>query len=139
MKTDMVVGLYMDEDKVLLILKKRPEWQKGRFNGVGGHVEHDEAPRNAMAREFEEETGITVEAERWTLFCVLHGEWGTVWFYRTHPLDTDSMPRSTTDERLMWSVLTDLDRTIHNLRWLIPMAHSEQEHDWPFSVWERTK
>ena len=37
----MVVGFAFTEDRrsVILIRKNRPEWQAGRLNGVGGHIE----------------------------------------------------------------------------------------------------
>ena len=42
-------------DLVLLIRKNRPEWQKGKLNGIGGHIKVGETPLEAMRREFEEE------------------------------------------------------------------------------------
>jgi 8-oxo-dGTP diphosphatase len=45
-------------DEILLLNRERSSWM-GRWNGIGGKLEHDEAPRIAMQRELEEETGIT--------------------------------------------------------------------------------
>jgi len=55
-----VVGLMFTEnfEKVLLVCKKSPAWQVDHYNGVGGKVEPDEDPQEAMVREFKEETGI---------------------------------------------------------------------------------
>jgi 8-oxo-dGTP diphosphatase len=55
-----VVGFMFSEycNEIALIKKKRPEWQKGRLNGIGGHIEKNEVPHDAMYREFEEEAGI---------------------------------------------------------------------------------
>jgi hypothetical protein len=37
---EYVVGFAFDTDgRVALIRKNRPEWQAGRLNGIGGHVE----------------------------------------------------------------------------------------------------
>jgi 8-oxo-dGTP diphosphatase len=42
-----VVGFLFNSDtnKVCLIKKNRPQWQKGRLNGVGGHIEDGKAPK----------------------------------------------------------------------------------------------
>lgn len=58
-KTDLVVTGYVfnEEDRVLLIHhKKRNMWLP-----VGGHMEQNETPDEALLREIAEETGLTVE------------------------------------------------------------------------------
>lgn len=60
MKKILVVGFVTDGKRVLLINKNRPANQKGLFNGVGGAVEENETPLDAMIREAKEETGLTV-------------------------------------------------------------------------------
>ena len=45
-------------NEVLLVLKDKPEFQKGRLNLVGGKVEANEAPYDAAIRELKEETGL---------------------------------------------------------------------------------
>src|SRR5215208_5596620 len=49
-----------DRQRVLLIRKRRPAWQAGKLNGVGGKIERDESPAEAMRREFREEAGLDV-------------------------------------------------------------------------------
>jgi 8-oxo-dGTP pyrophosphatase MutT (NUDIX family) len=63
-----VVGIIFDEliDKVLLIRKNRPDWQVGKLNGVGGKIEQDETPNDAMVRECYEECGLLLD--NWVLF-----------------------------------------------------------------------
>lgn len=58
MKTDLTVGGYLiHEGKVLLIHHRKLDlWLP-----VGGHIELDENPDEALIREFKEETGIEVE------------------------------------------------------------------------------
>jgi len=53
-----VLGFMFDRDyaEVALILKNRPAWQAGKWNGIGGKIEGDETPHAAMVREFTEET-----------------------------------------------------------------------------------
>ena len=55
-------------DKVLLITKERPDWQKGLLNGIGGKIEENETPIEAIKRELLEESGINVPEEN---FCFL--------------------------------------------------------------------
>lgn len=61
-KTEYVVGFLFSEDRerVVLIRKNRPDWQKGSLNGVGGHVNPGETYAEAMRREFLEEAGLDV-------------------------------------------------------------------------------
>lgn len=49
---------YTPDNKVLLIKKNKPEWQKGKLNGIGGKIELNETPLEAMNRETLEESGL---------------------------------------------------------------------------------
>lgn len=119
----MVAGLLITGDlkAVALILKNRPEWQKGKLNGIGGHIEDGETPKMAMIREFREETGV--EIKRWTHFCSLSGEdWSVEWYkaFGYHDL------KSTTDEQVQWHtveyVIGQNSIVVPNVRWLLLMA-----------------
>lgn len=44
-------------EKVLLLNRNKAPWM-GRWNGVGGKLEGNETPRQAMHREIKEETGL---------------------------------------------------------------------------------
>lgn len=125
MKT-YVAGFLFDAEyeHVALIRKEKPEWQKGRLNGIGGKIEPGEASPDAMRREFLEETGMDVS--NWNRFIKLSGEGYTVDFYYAvgNPWDVTT----TTDEQVgcyQVSELTQLN-TIPNLQWLIPMAMTMQ-------------
>jgi 8-oxo-dGTP diphosphatase len=53
-----VVGFVFDYDmKNVLMLNRIKDPYKGKFNGVGGKIENNELPYQAMIRELEEETG----------------------------------------------------------------------------------
>lgn len=57
-KIDFTIGAYIVfEDKVLLILHK----QLKKWLPVGGHIELDEDPEQALLREIKEESGLEVE------------------------------------------------------------------------------
>lgn len=121
--TEYVAGFMFSEDKekVALILKNRPLWQRGKKNGIGGHVEPNESGYEAMVREFEEETGV--KHEDWTCFCELTGPWGVVRFYKaTGYLYALS---NMTDECICLCEVRHLTNIVPNLRWLIPLALSD--------------
>lgn len=50
-------------DKVWMVEKQKPEWQKGCLNGIGGKIEKDELPKEAAIRELKEEANY--------FYCVL--------------------------------------------------------------------
>ena len=119
----MVVGFAFTPDlqQVVLIRKRRPEWQAGRLNGVGGKIEEQETPRQAMSREFDEEAGVRIPPAEWAPFAVLTGDGYRVHFFAT--INAKEL-RSRTDE------IVEVHRTlqlpygemIRNLAWLIPMG-----------------
>ena len=122
--THMVVGFFFDNElnKVVLIKKNRPVWQKGKINGVGGHVEDGEKPVEAMVREFKEEAGLRMPDFAWTEFLILTDdkEW-CVHFFRT--FGSAHLTRSMTDEKLTRPDINELpENVIYNLNWIIPMA-----------------
>lgn len=125
--TSYVLGFAFDSrsGRVLLVQKSKPEWQAGRWNGVGGKVEHDESGYRAMWREFEEETTIR-ERFGWIHFGTLdiEGEThaGTVHLY-TRLVDGLVNASGLDDEPVALHDPFDLpDNIISNLRWLVPMA-----------------
>jgi ADP-ribose pyrophosphatase YjhB (NUDIX family) len=54
-----VDGVYVKDGKILL-LKRNVEPFKGCWHVVGGHVDEDESLKDAVKREFKEETGLDV-------------------------------------------------------------------------------
>ena len=108
--------------RVALVKKNRPEWQAGKFNGIGGKIELGEAPAYAMAREFEEETGCVTKPEDWFKFCTLMGDGFKVYFYYT--FGNHRLLRSVTDEEIVSIPVPEItvDNAIPNLLYLIPMA-----------------
>lgn len=57
-KMETTLCLLMRDDEILLALKKRG-FGAGKYNGVGGKLEENETPEEAMLRETKEETGVT--------------------------------------------------------------------------------
>lgn len=130
-----VVGFLFSTDLryVILIKKNRPDWQKGLLNGVGGKIEPNEDPHDAMRREFKEETGVNIPL--WNPVCVLDStksehkvktDW-RVHFYTAsahyNVLYYDCV--TTTDEQTYFVDIGNINLyppTVDNLKWLIPMA-----------------
>ncbi len=118
---EYVAGFLFDiaKTKVVLIEKRRPTWQAGKLNGVGGKIETGESPHDAMLREFSEETGLTVLS--WSRVLLLRGRDWRVHFFRA--FGVPDATETTTDERVGVFRTAQLpDNVLPNLRWLIPMC-----------------
>ena len=112
---------------VSLIQKQKPEWQKGRYNGIGGKIEEGEAVPDAMAREFVGESGVWIPPAEWKEFALFHGGDGRRWqvhiFYAVNDKLNDV--RTLTDERVILTSTTVVQgtwNTIGNVPWLVAMA-----------------
>ena len=108
-----------DSSKVCLIEKNRPKWQRGRLNGVGGHIENCETPLEAMEREFQEEAGVMLE---WRQFLFVTGNNYELYCFtaKNHSVRIKTM----TDEKVSWHSVKNLPPNIlPNLAWIIPMAN----------------
>lgn len=123
-----VVGFAIDYgmQRLALIRKNRPEWQRGLLNGIGGHVEPGEAPRPAVVREFHEETGHRTSPSHWDLFLTISGEEFKIWYYRIGFTSSSlNTLRSTTDEKVGLYDLRFLfsdEELVPDLSWVIPLA-----------------
>ena len=114
-----------DKTKVALILKNRPQWQKGRLNGIGGKIESHETPISAMVREFEEEAGVLIPADQWRHFCTVNGiNWDVNFFEACG----DYAIFSHTDERIDWYSIHHIRNYDHveQLNWIIHLALDHQ-------------
>lgn len=123
---EYVVGFAFDtRARVALIQKNRPEWQAGRLNGIGGHVEPGERPGDAMVREFHEETGTRLDG--WQKFALMDFPGARIHFYRLrdlHPIRLDGL-QTMTDETVCvidHRALGEQAAIIPNLSWLVPLA-----------------
>ena len=57
-KIETTLCILKKEDSILLALKKRG-FGEGKYNGVGGKIEENETPEEAMIRETQEEIHVT--------------------------------------------------------------------------------
>lgn len=113
-----------DASKVALITKDRPIWQSGKINGIGGKIEENELPLDAMIREFKEETDVHISD--WEQFLLLKGEDWEVYFFRSISDDIFNVKTMTSEEVNIYNVseVSSLN-VIDNLKWILPMCISE--------------
>lgn len=106
-------------NRIVLLRKKKPEWMAGKLNGVGGKVEPNETPYEAMVREFKEETGVT--HHDWTYAGAYHMTDAVAHIYFTNSMKW-TLVHSTTDEPVDVYKVSELgnEELVPNLRWLIP-------------------
>ncbi len=87
-----VLGLIFNRDsnQILLINKKRPDWQLGMWNCIGGKIDDtDVTPLDAMNRECLEETGIKlVRVENFNHCITLICPGGTLYVYASTIIST---------------------------------------------------
>lgn len=121
---EYVLGFLFDEQglNVSLIQKDHPEWQKGKFNGIGGKVWAEESPNDAMIREFREEAGV--EIKDWKLFAKMVGEGYIVWCYKAFNEDVFGIKTKETEHVGLFPIneLPYKRSMIFGLNWLIPLA-----------------
>lgn len=123
-----VCGFLVSRNDVVVLLRKRkPDWQSGLLNGVGGKVEQGESPLDAMHREWREET---YDAAKWPWrhFCTQTD--GLTYGVDFFVARTDELPRlpRTNDVgelivlRNLVEVINPRSDAVCNLRWLLPLA-----------------
>lgn len=111
------------KDKVLLMHKNRPDWQRGRLNGIGGRIEEGETSIACMVREAEEETTLSTRESDWHLIANHGGKaWSMDVYAHVHRGD-ESAVQTCTDEKVEWFPVDALPPTIlSNIAWLVPLS-----------------
>lgn len=115
---------------VALIKKEKPDYQKGKLNGIGGRIEEGETPHQAMVREFEEETALKTEPPQWHHYGRLHGRgdwevhlfWGTGNVAYVRSATSEEVGKYTVQGVLLGIVQDLAGPTMGNVKWLIQMA-----------------
>jgi len=128
-KNYVIVHARHPDGKILLVLKDRPEWQKGRLNLVGGKIEKGETPGHAAMRELQEEAGlIGISPEYGTpiipkLCGAIKGVDCVVYCFSVDVNEKIIKPREGETEKVDWYSLDVLDdsRLMPNLRLVVPL------------------
>jgi 8-oxo-dGTP diphosphatase len=114
-------------DSVLLIQKNRPEWQAGRYNLPGGHIEEDETIHAAAVRELKEETNIDCPQDHVRIMGTIEGTEFIVYVCRCDYLCKDNPAETMTDERVFWMPFSEAlnhEKLIDNLRLVISFCNT---------------
>jgi len=114
-------------NKILLMEKRKPEFQKGFLNGLGGKPEDDEGFTDCIIREIEEESGLKTNTKDWNYFCKMVGaDWEVYCFISM--LDHKRMEGISTKEEEK-IVILDLNKIntcypnlLGNIPWLVGMG-----------------
>lgn len=97
-------------DAVLLLQRTRPP-QQGKWSPPGGKLEFGEAPQEAIIREMQEETGLTIhKPELCGVVTVFDADWPIQWLlfiYRTHQFS--GTLRQSDEGQLRWVPFAELD------------------------------
>ncbi len=140
MVKDYVLGFVFDmyAKKVLLMKKKKPDWQVGFFNGIGGKIEEYDYHGSgkmyaALVRECKEETSVDTHPLDWRHFCTMKGvncpdgDWNVfcLALFLKSPDDKHSFITNES-ELVVWFDLDNihvmLPKLLGNIPWLVPMA-----------------
>lgn len=137
-KQKYVVGFMFSNDRnnVVLIRKIKPLWQAGKFNGVGGKIEPNETPIQAMVREYTEEAGVAFA--EWDNFLTVEYKSCVVYFFKGFSTLCFNKSETREKEQIVKFSLDELpfEGMIYNLNWIINLAldpdiqHVEAKEEW---------
>lgn len=136
-----VLGLVFSqyEGRIALLRKKRPDWQVGKLNGIGGHIEPGETPKEAMIREAEEEVGLKLGGGCWEEIATLRKSrtWELFVFKTNLPLPTepeDLMGQEDEQVEVHNVNLMYLEDCVPNLHYLVQFAVRRYDGDYLYMV-----
>lgn len=124
MRKQYVLGFVFTDDKknVLLIKKNKEDWQKDQINGIGGKIESNENPIDAMDREFNEEAGFG--AVGWKYFSKVIYPLCDLYLFTTITGSDKSYTIISDEGEIKFYSIEDLKNlpAIHNIQWMIHLA-----------------
>lgn len=113
--------------KVLLVHKEKPDWQKGKINGIGGKLEQGESPVACIARETREESCLNIPEENWTFLGLLSTKdsWRIHTYMTTYEGNMTDAQKGDHEEIEWFSSEKLPPECIPNLTWIIPFAQEQ--------------
>lgn len=126
-----VIGIVRTKDSIVLIKKNKPDWQKDKYNFVGGKIEENETPSFAIIREFEEETGIKTVFSDWSYKGIIFNEGDDGWVVYVYSSFDEKYKecKTITDEEILHLPLDEFrqgkfdNMCLDNIKVLFEMAH----------------
>jgi 8-oxo-dGTP diphosphatase len=122
-----VVGFAFSADRERVVLvekasKPGEEWQAGLLNGVGGKVEGNETPYEAMSREYYEEAGVLDYG--WDYYALWKATNFELYFFRLSSDEVYTRSRTMESEPIRKEYVYELPhlKVVPNLKFLIPLA-----------------
>jgi 8-oxo-dGTP pyrophosphatase MutT (NUDIX family) len=132
------IGWPRSPEQILVVEKNKPDWQKGKYNLLGGKIEDGETPKEAAERELKEESGL--DAVHTWLMGKMVGDDYEIFCYRITVHDDLLKPRDGETEKVSWQhwdTLLESPKLIHNLKVIIPLM-SMGTYDWTITGAEGT-
>lgn len=121
----------------ILLLHRNKAPNKGKWNGVGGKIEKDEAPYHAVFRETLEETGLLIKDLTFRGVVSWNNKGGMYVFTGT---EMEGTLQEGPEGRLEWKTLEWIkasDQVVSNMPVFLPEvlgAESPKEHAFTYSV-----
>lgn len=131
--TDYVLGFCFDvnRNEVVMIEKRRPNWQLGKLNAPGGHIEKGETPINAVTREFFEETGLKIPVGSWEPTMVVRvAEDAIIWVFRSFSDELHKVKSMTDEPAGVYSFAEAIRHGLSNMAWMLPLM-ADKTVDFP--------
>jgi 8-oxo-dGTP diphosphatase len=122
------LGFIFSGDKVLLQKAKAP-WMEHRWNGIGGHIEEDETPMQAMARETGEEIGIGKYCN-WKHSITMLCPGGTVFIFSTYiaSYSVINFAKKREQEIRAFDIIDLPNYRMSNIDWMIGLCLEKPTH-----------
>jgi len=128
---------FVISDRQVLLIRKNSGRMKGKTNGLGGTIEPNETPKQAISREVEEESAIYIAPEEWShVATVLGGGWKMeVFVTLVKILYSDDSWQSSDEGEVSFYGLSNLPQNMDlTAKWLLQMTYDDTV-SWPLTIW----